>query len=349
MRASKCNPLSMPWRKLIIQVPCFNEEKHLEVTLRELPRQLPGIDEIEILVIDDGSTDRTSEIARESGADHIVRFSNNRGLARAFRAGLDAALRLGADIVVNTDGDNQYCARDIGRLIQPVIEGNADMVVGDRDTRTVPHFSRSKRLLQHYGSWVVRTLSGTEVPDTTSGFRALSRDAALRLNVISEFTYTLETIIQAGKKKLPVTHVPVATNPERRGSQLFTSTWSYVKRSAATMIRIYALYEPLKVFTYVGGLLILSGVAIGARFLYFYFSNNGAGHLQSLILTVLLTIIGFQTVLIGLVADLIGANRSLLEDLLFRLRRMELGDPPANVETVIHAPRVVPRVQGGHS
>jgi glycosyltransferase involved in cell wall biosynthesis len=339
----------MSWRKLIIQVPCFNEEQHIAVTLGELPRTIPGIDEIEVLVIDDGSSDHTAAIARACGADHILRFPNNRGLAWAFRAGLDAAIRLGADIIVNTDGDNQYCAQDIQRLIQPVVDGVADMVVGDRDPRNAKHFSRGKRLLQHYGSWVVRTLSGTEVPDTTSGFRAISRDAALRLNVISDFTYTLETIIQAGKKKLPVTHVPVRTNPDRRGSKLFTSTWNYVKRSAATMIRIYALYEPLKVFSYLGGALMLSGMAIGIRFLYYYFTTGGAGHLQSLMLTVLLIIIGFQTVLIGLVADLIAANRSLIEDVLFRMRRIELGEQSTQVETVVPAAKDLPRVQGGHS
>ncbi len=339
----------MSWRKLIIQVPCFNEEQHIAVTLQELPSHIRGVDEIEVLVIDDGSSDHTAEIARLNGADHILRFPNNRGLARAFRAGLDAALRLGADVIVNTDGDNQYCGRDIERLIQPVLNGEADMVVGDRDPRNARHFSRGKRILQHYGSWVVRTLSGTEIPDTTSGFRALSRDAALRLNVISDFTYTLETIIQAGKKKLPVTHVPVSTNPERRGSKLFTSTWTYIKRSAATMLRIYSLYEPLKVFSYIGGALMAAGIAIGVRYLYFYWTAGGRGHLQSLMLTVLLVIIGFQTVLIGLVADLIGANRSLIEDLLFRIRRIELGEQSEETETVAPARTVFPRAQGGHS
>lgn len=339
----------MAWPKLIIQVPCFNEEQHIAATLRDLPRAIPGIAEVEILVVDDGSTDHTAEIARRSGADYLVRVPNNRGLARAFRAGLDAALQLGADVIVNTDGDNQYCARDIQRLIAPVLEGTADMVVGDRDPRNVRHFSHAKRLLQYYGSWVVRTLSGTEVPDTTSGFRALSRAAALRLNVISDFTYTLETIIQAGKKKLPITHVPVRTNPERRGSKLFTSTWHYVKRSAATMLRIYALYEPLKIFSYLGGTLMLAGTLIGARFLYYYFTGFGGGHIQSLMLTVLLIIIGFQTVLIGLVADLIGANRSLIEDVLFRIRCIELGDQSTSVETVVHPERDLPRAQGGHS
>lgn len=339
----------MTWRKLIIQVPCFNEEQHIEATLRDLPTEIPGVDKVEILVVDDGSTDRTAEIARLSGADYVVHFPNNRGLASAFRSGLDAALRLGADIIVNTDGDNQYCAQDIGRLIGPILEGKVDMVVGDRDPSNVAHFSRSKRWLQHYGSWVVRTLSGTEIPDTTSGFRALSREAALRLNVISDFTYTLETIIQAGKKKLPVTHVPVRTNPERRGSKLYTSMWHYVKRSAATMVRIYAVYEPLKVFSYLGGTLMLAGTLLGLRFLYFFWSGDGGGHLQSLMLTVLLVIIGFQTLLIGLVADLIAANRSLLEDLLVRMRCMELGDHSPPVERVASRTTELPRARGGRS
>ena len=339
----------MAWTKLIIQVPCFNEEQHLATTLQELPRQVPGVDQVEVLVIDDGSSDRTSEVARLNGADYILRFSNNRGLAHAFRAGIDASLRLGADIIVNTDGDNQYCASDIGHLIVPVLQGQADMVVGDRDTSNLPHFSRTKRLLQHYGSWVVRTLSGTEVPDTTSGFRALSREAALQLNVLSEFTYTLETIIQAGKKKLPVSHVPIRTNPDRRGSKLFGSTWGYVKRSAATIVRIYAVYEPLKVFSYLGGTFILAGVLIGARYLSFYIDGNGGGHLQSLMLAVLFIIIGFQTMLIGLVADLIGSSRSLIEEILVRMRRLEMNEKRTDIETVSRVEPRRPRMQGGHS
>ena len=335
--------------KLIIQVPCFNEEQHLAATLHELPRFVPGVAEVEVLVIDDGSSDRTSEVARLNGADYIVRLSNNRGLAQAFRTGIDAALRLGADIIVNTDGDNQYCAADIERLIIPVLSGQAHMVVGDRDPANLMRFSRTKRLLQHYGSWVVRTLSGTEVPDTTSGFRAFSREAALQLNVVSDFTYTLETIIQAGKKKLPVSHVPVRTNPERRDSKLFGSMWSYVKRSAATIVRIYAVYEPLKVFSYVGGSLILAGTLIGARFVYFYLSGHGTGHLQSLMLTVLLIIVGFQTMLIGLVADLIGSSRSLVEEILVRVRRLEMDDKRSDIEKVARVEPRRPRVQGGHS
>jgi len=323
-------------RKLIIQIPCLDEEAHLAATLRSLPRTVPGVDLVEILVIDDGSRDRTAEVARQEGADYILRFPNNRGLARAFRAGLDACLRLGADVIVNTDGDNQYSGEDIPALIRPILEGKADMVVGDRDPASVRHFSRSKRLLQYYGSWVVRTLSGTSIPDTTSGFRALSREAALRLNVISDFTYTIETIIQAGKKRLPVTHVPVKTNPTR-DSKLFHSIWEYVKRSAATIVRIYALYEPLKVFSYVGGLLIILGLIPGIRFLYFYVQGTGGGHIQSLLLTVLLIIIGFQTVLIGLLADLIAGNRNLIEDVLFRLRCLELDEQLPHVEKNVRA------------
>jgi glycosyltransferase involved in cell wall biosynthesis len=335
--------------KLIIQVPCFNEEQHLAATLRDLPRQVPGVAEVIVLVIDDGSADRTADVARLNGADYILRFANNRGLAHAFSAGLDAALRLGADIIVNTDGDNQYCAADIEHLIRPILDGQAEMVVGDRVPATLRHFSRTKRLLQRYGSWVVRTLSGTEVPDTTSGFRALSREAALRLNVLSDFTYTLETIIQAGKKKLPIAHVPVRTNPERRDSKLFTSIGNYVKRSAATIVRIYALYEPLKVFFYLGATLILAGTAIGVRFLYFFFTGHGNGHVQSLMLTVLLIIIGFQTLLIGLVADLIGSNRSLIEEVLVRMRRLEMHDQRTDIETVVRVEPRRTRIQGGHS
>lgn len=335
-------------RKLIIQIPCLNEEEHLAATLKSLPRSIPGVDVVEVLVIDDGSHDRTAEIARQEGADYILRFPNNRGLARAFRAGLDACLRLGADIIVNTDGDHQYDGADIPSLIQPILEGQADMVVGDRDPATVRHFSRGKRLLQHYGSWVVRTLSGTTIPDTTSGFRAFSREAALRLNVISDFTYTIETIIQAGKKRLPVTHVPVRSYPTRE-SKLFHSVWEYVKRSASTIVRIYALYEPLKVFSYLGGFLMLAGLIPGIRFVYFYLTGTGGGHIQSLLLTVLLIIIGFQTILIGLVADLIAANRNLIEDVLFRLRCQEIGQRLPQIEQVERQPSETQRRRGSRT
>ncbi|MBI1813710.1 MAG: glycosyltransferase family 2 protein [Deltaproteobacteria bacterium] len=322
----------VPVHKLIIQIPCYDEADHLAATLRDLPRSVAGVERVEVLVIDDGSTDATAEIARAEGVDYILRFPNNRGLARAFTAGIDACLRLGADVIVNTDADNQYAGSDIAQLIRPILEHRAEMVVGDRNPSALRQFSPLKRWLQYYGSFVVRTLSGTEIPDATSGFRALSRNAALRLNVISDFTYTLETIIQAGKKRLPVTHVPVTTNQPRRESQLFTSTWSYVKRSASTMLRIYALYEPLKVFSYLGGAMIAIGMALGLRFLYFFLGDGGGGHLQSLMLTVLLITIGFQIVLIGLIADLIGANRYLIEDVLLRIRRMELGERTNDIE-----------------
>lgn len=315
--------------KLIIQIPCYNEEEQLPATLADLPRQIPGVEAIETLVIDDGSTDRTAEVAASLGVDHIIRFPQNLGLARAFAAGIDAALRLGADIIVNTDADNQYRGEDIARLIEPIMKGEADMVVGDRNPAALEHFSPAKRILQRLGSWVVRRLSGTAIPDTTSGFRALSREAALKMNVLSDFTYTLETIIEAGRKQIPLAHVPVRTNPQRRPSRLFSSVTRYVARSTATVVRIYALYQPLRVFTSVGLLLIAASFAIGVRFLYYYFTSGGAGHIQSLILGAGLAIVGFQTILIGLLADLIARSRQLLEDALLRVKRLELGQEPA--------------------
>jgi glycosyltransferase involved in cell wall biosynthesis len=311
--------------KLIIQIPCFNEEKSLPVTLKELPRQLEGVDEIEWLIINDGSKDRTVQVARELGVDHIVNFTNNKGLAEGFMAGLDACLKLDADIIVNTDADNQYHAGDIGKLIEPILKKQADMVIGDRQVDTIEHFSFFKKRLQNLGSWVVRQVSGTSIPDATSGFRALSREAALRMNVVSRFTYTLETIIQAGKKNLAITHVPVRTNSKLRESRLFSNISSYIKRSAGTIVRIYTMYEPLKMFFYVGVTLFGGGFIIGVRFLYFYlFADGGRGHVQSLILAAILSIVGFQVMMIGLLADLIGANRRLVEDALYRLRKMEL-------------------------
>jgi len=309
--------------KLIVQIPCLNEEAALPETLRAIPRTIPGIDAVEVLVIDDGSTDRTSEAARRAGADHVVRFSRRKGLAAAFMAGLDASLRLGADVIVNTDADNQYPAQDIARLVAPILAGQADMVVGDRGVQDVAHFSRTKRCLQTLGSWMVSKVAGTKVPDTTSGFRALNREAALRINIVSEFTYTLESIIQAGKKRLAVAHLPIEAR-QTRPSRLFGSTWEYVKRSGATILRIYAMYEPLKVFVLLGSLLLAGGLALGLRYAWFWWLGDIRGHLQSAILSILLLILGFQTLQWGIMADLIASNRKLLEDLLYRVRAMEL-------------------------
>jgi len=322
--------------KLIIQIPCLNEAEALPETIRALPRRLPGIDEIEFLVIDDGSEDGTADVARRHGVDHIVRFPQHQGLAKAFSAGMDAALKLGADIIVNTDADNQYDARDIPALIAPILAGRADMVVGDRDPQNLEHFSPLKRMLQFYGSWVVRGLSGTNIPDATSGFRAFSRRASLRLNVISEFTYTLETIVQAGKKQLAITHVPVRTY-STRPSRLFRSIPSYLRRSFVTLVRIYSLYEPIRVFWTLGTLMLGVGVLLGMRFLYYSLTVGPQGRVQSLILAAALAIIGVQTILMGLIADLIASSRSLVEDTLLRIRKIELriGEGP-DVEPGYH-------------
>jgi len=326
--------------KLIIQIPCLNEAETLPDTLRDIPRSIPGVDAIEILVIDDGSRDGTSEVARSHGVEHVVRFPRRRGLASAFNAGLDASLKLGADIIVNTDGDNQYVGHDIPRLIAPLLAGDADVVIGDRNVQDLDSMSPMKKRLQRLGSWVVRRVSGTQVPDTTSGFRAYTREAALRLTIVSDFSYTLESIIQAGKKRIAIAHVPIRTNPRTRKSRLFSSVWTYVKASAATIVRIYAMYEPLKVFGLIGMMVFLGGVAITARFVYYFLGGAGQGHVQSLVVSAVLMIVGFQIALIGLVADVISGNRKLLEDLLYRVRRMELaatadgtrGDGPVSGE-----------------
>ena len=313
--------------KLVIQIPCLNEEASLPATLADLPRSFDGIDEVVIVVIDDGSTDRTAAVARESGVEHVVRAPVNQGLARAFSAGLDYALRLGADIIVNTDADGQYRGDQIDRLIAPILHHEADIVIGDRQPGRLAHFSPAKRILQVAGSWVVRQLSGTRIPDATSGFRSFSREAALRMNVVSDFTYTLETIIQAGKKQLLVTHVPIDVNAETRPSRLFPGIPSYVVRSGATLVRIYALYEPLRVFTVIGSVLLACGTALGVRFVFFFITEGGDGHIQSLILAAVLTLAGFQTIMVGLLADLIGSSRRMLEDALLRIRRIELSNP----------------------
>jgi glycosyltransferase involved in cell wall biosynthesis len=311
-------------RKLIIQIPCFNEEGTLGETLAALPRSVPGIDVIETLVIDDGSTDATGEAARRGGATYLLRLPLHAGLARAFSAGLDAALKLGADVIVNTDADHQYPGSEIPRLVAPILAGDVDIVIGDRAPTKSRHFGVLKRFLQGMGSRVVRRLSGTTVPDATSGFRAFSRRAALRMNVVTQFTYTLETIIQAGKKHIPIGHFPIRTNTVERPSRLFGSTSLYVRRSLATMVRIYALYEPLTVFLGLGALGVLTGCVVGLRFVVDWLFEGGQGHVQSLILASVLIIVGFQTMLIGLVADLIGSSRSLVEDALLRVRELEL-------------------------
>lgn len=310
--------------KLIIQIPCYNEEETLPITLKEIPRKFRGVDEVEILVIDDGSVDKTVEIAQREGVNHIVKLTNNKGLAESFMTGIDASLRLGADIIVNTDGDNQYRGEDIQKLIDPILFGEADMVIGDRNIKEIGHFSFVKKRLQSLGSWVVRQVSGTRIPDATSGFRAFSREAALRLNIISRYSYTLESIIQAGKKNIALTHVPIRTNEKLRPSRLFSNLFSYIKRSSATIIRIYTLYEPLKIFLIVGGSIFFIGLLISFRFVYFFLSGQGGGHIQSLILAAVFMIVGFQVAMIGLLSDIIAANRRLIEDVLHRIKKIEL-------------------------
>jgi glycosyltransferase involved in cell wall biosynthesis len=317
-------------KKLIIQIPCLNEAQTLPATLADLPRSIPGVDAIEVLVIDDGSRDGTSDVARACGVDHIVRLRRNKGLAAAFQAGIDACLKAGADFIVNTDADNQYAGQDIPKLLMPLLRGEADICIGDRNIQGLSHMSWRKRQLQRLGSWVVRQVSNTTVPDTTSGFRAYTREAALRMTIISEFSYTLESIIQAGKKRMAIAHVPVSVNPRTRESRLFDSIFSYIKRSGATIVRIYAMYEPLKVFTYLGLTMVGAGVLVGLRFLYFVMNFEGFKHQGTLIASAVLMILGFIVLVIGLLADLISANRKLLEDLLYRVRALEL--PPREPE-----------------
>jgi glycosyltransferase involved in cell wall biosynthesis len=310
--------------KLIIQMPCFNEQVTLPATLRGLPRSVAGIDVIEILVINDGSTDNTSSLARELGVNHILELGKHQGLSAAFRSGLDACLKLGADIIVNTDGDNQYCGEDIETLVRPILEGKADLVVGSRNIDSIEDFSLLKKWLQKAGSWVVRKVAGCSIQDTTSGFRAFNREAALRTVVYSKFSYTLETLIQAGSSQLQVATVPIHVNRKMRESRLADSTWQYLKKSTATILRIYAMYNPMRVFFLIGGVGFFLGILLGFRYLYYYLVAAASGHIQSLILSAILMIVGFQIMVIGLVADLIGANRRLNEDMLYRIRKMEL-------------------------
>ncbi len=318
--------------KLIIQIPCYNEEEFLGETLSDLPESIEGIDTIETLIIDDGSTDDTVGVARENGIDHIVKFKKNKGLAKAFTAGLDACLKLGADIIVNTDADNQYVGEDIAKIVRPVVRGNAEMVVGTRDIGSIEHFSFIKKKLQYIGSWVVRQVSNTEISDTTSGFRAYSRDAALQINVISNYTYTLETVIQAGKKNIALEQKKIRTNEKKRESRLISSIPDYLKKSATTILRIYAMYEPLKIFLIIGTLFFGGGFLLGVRFLYFNLWLQQTGHIQSLILSAVLLIIGFLIMVVGLLSDLISANRRLLEDTLYRVKRLELPSDEENGE-----------------
>jgi glycosyltransferase involved in cell wall biosynthesis len=320
--------------KLIIQIPCWDEEEQLPATLADLPRQVPGVDTVEWLVIDDGSTDRTVEVARENGVDHVVRLTNNKGLAAAFQAGLDAALKLGADIVVNTDADNQYNAADIPKLIAPIVAGDADMVVGARPIDEIEHFSPIKKRLQRLGSAVVRRASETNIADTTSGFRAYNREAALQVQVVSKFTYTLETIIQAGKMTVAIDHVPIATNPKTRESRLFPSMWAYVRRNTVSIFRIYALYEPLRVFMTAALVVGLASLIIWLRFGIDFLIHGHSGHIQSLILGAVLFIAAVQLAALGVVGDILAGNRVLNQRILERVRRVELrlGIEPSHYE-----------------
>ncbi len=310
--------------KLIIQIPCYNEEATLGITLAELPRKLPGVDRIEWLVINDGSRDRTVEVAQAGGVDHLISFAHNQGLAKAFMAGLEASLRAGADLIVNIDADNQYCAEDIPRLIAPILLGQAEIVVGARFISRIKHFSPAKKALQKLGSWVVRLASNTNIPDAPSGFRAISRDAAMQLNVFNEYTYTLETIIQAGQKGMAIASVPIRTNGYLRPSRLVKSIPSYVQRSLFTILRIFMTYQPLRFFLILGSVPFSLGFLLGVRWLVIFFSGTTRTHVPSLILSAILILIGVQLWVLGLVADLLAVNRKLLEDIQLRIRRAEV-------------------------
>jgi glycosyltransferase involved in cell wall biosynthesis len=335
--------------KLIIQIPCFNEAEQLPRTLADLPREVAGFDRVEWLVIDDGSSDDTIAVAHAHGVDHLVRLTNNKGLASAFQAGVDTALKLGADVIVNTDADNQYNADDIPKLVRPIVEGHADMVIGDREVSGVEHFSPLKKLLQRLGSWVVRRASSTSVPDTTSGFRAYNREAAIGMLVVSTFTYTLETIIQAGKLLVAIDHVPVRTNPKTRESRLFPSMGSYVRRNAVSIFRVYAQYEPLRVFWSLSLLIGLGAIGVWIRFAVAYAEGNGKGHVQSLILGAVLFIAAIVLWALGVIGDLLAAQRAMTQKTYERIRRIELqlGVEPSHYEPGQHAGAPADEPQAG--
>ncbi len=309
--------------KLIIQIPCLNEAQTLEIALNDLPKHIDGIDEIEILIINDGSVDNTVEVARNWGVNYVVSFTKNKGLAKGFMAGIDACLRNGADIIVNTDADNQYCGADIEKLVRPILEGKADVVIGERPIDATEHFSPLKKKLQHFGSYVVRVASKTDIPDAPSGFRAFSRDAAMHLNVMNNYTYTLETIVQAGRTSMAITSVPIRTNGELRKSRLFHSMFGYVKRSMLTIVRAFMMYRPLTFFSILGLIPFTIGFAFVIRFLVFFFRGAGNGHIQSLVFSSTLMMLGFMTFIVGLQADVIANNRKLLEDIQYRVRRLD--------------------------
>ncbi len=309
--------------KLIIQIPCLNEAQTLEIALNDLPKHIDGIDEIEVLIINDGSVDNTVEVARNWGVNYVVSFTKNKGLAKGFMAGIDACLRNGADIIVNTDADNQYCGEDIEKLVRPILEKKADVVIGERPIDDTEHFSPLKKKLQHFGSYVVRVASKTDIPDAPSGFRAFSRDAAMHLNVMNNYTYTLETIVQAGRTSMAITSVPIRTNGELRKSRLFHSMFGYVKRSMITIVRAFMMYRPLTFFSILGLIPFTAGLALVVRFLIYFIKGSGNGHIQSLVFSSTLMLLGFMTFIVGLQADVIANNRKLLEDIQFRVRRLD--------------------------
>lgn len=309
--------------KLIIQIPCLNEAETLEIALNDLPKHIDGIDEIEYLIINDGSVDNTVEVARNWGVHYIVSFKRNKGLAKGFMAGIDACLKYGADIIVNTDADNQYCGEDIEKLVRPILDGKADIVIGERPIDETEYFSPLKKKLQHFGSYIVRKASKTDIPDAPSGFRAFSREAAMHINVMNNYTYTLETIVQAGRSSWAITSVPVRTNGELRKSRLFHSMGAYVKRSMITIIRAYMMYRPLTFFSVLGLIPFTGGFLIGLRFLIYWLKGSGSGHIQSLIFASTLMLLGFMTFIVGLQADVIANNRKILEDIQYRIRKSE--------------------------